>query len=200
MKVRFSILIFVMVLSGCATTSLKPSDAHKISKSEGILVASVTRGIMQRGMMTNNGVTAYITINPKGQSVNGKVLGSNAKGSFGIGSGIAVKDGKLNVENMKPGEYQISTWELYVPGGGGAYISLSPKQFDPIDFVIEQGKVNYIGNIHLESVYGENFVGVLVEQGAEMRCDNKSQTDISLFQKEFPGFGSWEIRNAPIKC
>ncbi len=201
MNIRYLLLLGLVFVSGCATNSLTPKNAHKVTKEEGVVFASVTRGIKQRGaLMTNDGVSASFFYRQAGQDAPGRAMNSDTSSLLGTGTDeVKIRHGKLNVANLKPGTYEIYKWLLFVPGGT-SYKTIEPKAFEPIQFEVKEGTASYLGHLHLETTYGENVFGIEIEAGAIPSCEDQSERDIKLFNTYYRAFNSWPVINAAIEC
>lgn len=193
------VLIASLLSVSCSTQGLKPGGGTAISSDSGVVVVSVTRGIKKGNFLTTK-TDIDSKFFYKGNGVDDVFISHNPK-LFGIGgeSDLEFTDGQLNVVDLKPGKYSINSWTLFVPIGTG-YKKLSPRQYDPIEFTVKKGKVTYIGNLHLETVYGRNAFGLEIEVGAEQKCFNSSERDIKRFKNKYPNLSKWTIIETPIDC
>ncbi len=199
----FSVLFFAGVLQSCATSNkeIEISKENVISSSNGVLMASVTKGMKNNNRHTK--VMFFIskedgskvaTLLSHEITVLGAMLGEKNELE---GSGNA--DGRINAFELIPGQYQLNSWSLFVPLGNG-YKYIDSVNFKPYKFSIEPGKVTYLGDLHLETIYGAGFLGIETEIGAKSGCSDHIDRDKNQFIKKYPGLSAWPIKKSIANC
>jgi len=184
--------------------------SETVSKNNGVLLASVTRGMKKGGffnkIFTTKDVYAWFYFNKVSSSKeNSKRMESNRYKFIGRDNELKQynDDGRVVAFELEPGEYEITSWTLYDTGHGPPphnYKYIKSKHFEPKKFIVKPGKVSYIGELHLEAVYGKNFLGISIVAGAKSSCTNESKRDISIFKEKYPTLNDWPIEFSVIDC
>lgn len=178
-------LVLGLLLGGCSTNpALKDAmlgEQSVVPDGKGAIMASVTK---------SDGEDAWFFYRMKGASEGLRLdaIGYSMLDDFGLGPDDYPedpKDGRLLLLKAEPGVYELYDWKLYVTSGGG-YSYFSPKEFKPLRFTVEEGKITYLGNLHLEALYGRNIVGMRVIAGAEAKNLDEREVDMLLLKSKHP--------------
>lgn len=185
MKNIFTIFM-ILIIGGCGgnTALIKPNDP--ISSDFGIILASVTQ---------NGHGDATFYYKKEGEDK------ENAMSAIGqVWSKIPddypnddTKVGRLLAFKAEPGKYYISDWLLYI----FMYPSektVRPKNFEPLKFSVESGKITYIGNLHIETTYGKNILGITIPSSGIPSIDNNEEIDLKLLSKKYKNFNTWPVK------
>ena len=222
MKNSVQVLIVCLVLislNACKEDYLKPdneldrTDAHAdtLKSGNGLLIASVTNGVREAVLAKPLNSSLFYIVKAddvdeynetrnniyKSPTVEYFTLDSDTYSSFGRKSQLEkyAVDGMLNVLELPYGEYALVNWTS----------SGRPKSFYPVDFytqyfTIKENAATYIGNLHIETLYGRNIFGMTIDGGAEPMCEDKSDRDFEFFQENYQRYSSLEISKQIVAC
>lgn len=214
-----SLLLVMLTLVSCKSDHLRPDSQlddteisnNTIKNGNGLLIASITNGV-RKGFLTDplNSSLFYIVKSDdveeykksqntlfKSITVEYSVLNSDTYSAFGRKSQLKEYgvDGKLNVIELPAGEYALVNWK-----------SVGPiKVFYPINFytqyfTISENEVTYIGNLHIETLYGKNIFGITIDSGAEPACEDMSDRDLEYFDDHYKRYSSLRISKQIVGC
>lgn len=172
--------VLILILSACAgpTASVKESYFLDSKSNNGLLVGS----IKYRGLLS-------------GYKVYFKGIKNNQSGYFEAGKGILLIpilpksdfrniNGKLQVTELPPGEYEISHW-----GVASGYAHLKPTQPFSIKFKIEPGKATYIGSF----VFTVTKKMGLTVTGVSVDFQEMYSEDVEVLRQKYPNLAETDI-------
>ena len=218
MKKPILILILVLsiaLLTSCNSNNIKPDEASDIENpNNGTLVASVSSSRKKGWTHSHRLIDAvFIIKNTKDleeigttdnekiihvSGYDGIVLSSHTANFTGLEKEID-KNGRLTVISLPAGEYAVINWNLHV-GTGGYTKDIEPKKFKHQIFTIKPNEVTYIGNLHIDTLYGKNIFGITVETGAKPSCSDASTRDIKLLKDNFDALSNSPLSKQIIEC
>ena len=184
MKKVFGFLCLVsalVLLNGCSTPDVDQSYRFGADTADGIVQGSVT----YTGSFSRYGVSFHQL--PDG--VTGRFdTGKSAVAPLPFPSKMDFDEKRLKgtvfAVKLPPGEYEIDRWSV----SGGASNVESTVPFS-IRFVVEKGKVVYIGNFHFIQVAR---LGPMVT-GATLTYRHEAERDTSMLKAKFPNLAAHPI-------
>lgn len=175
----------VLTMAGCASQLLKPDQLSKdqLTGNNGALVGSFSRN--------PNGPPYYSQTFMFRNVDTNKIYRIHSQQEFNIFSGKTPDEfktennsGSTFVFQLPAGKYILYNFSLYRPYGV-AYFYYSSKTDFAIPFVVQPNKVNYLGELKLEST-GKNFLGMSMPAGGIWIISNQIERDISLIKATMP--------------
>jgi len=181
MKIRniIVLVISVMLIQGCVgvNSGLKPKE--KIEPNNGVFVISASR--------KGAGVASVFI-----KSESGKLYVIESSGILSGNIEEGEVEGNAYAFQGKPGIYKLTTWQLYIYSGITETV-IGPKKIEPITFEVKPGQITYLGNYHIDTLYGKNILGIDIPAGAKITISDKEYRDLSIAKKEHPN-----IANMPV--
>ena len=193
-KIRIILIpIFLILISACAHTPLKNI------KSDFSLSKSSSKGVVFGSVSQSYGAAEFL------------LYMSNADGSWSVyknareqsaffgyeKSELGNMEGKLFAFEAPAGKYRLNTWAI--KRGVDVFIRpiVSPE---PVEFIIENGRTTYIGNIHMEFRMGENLFGMRMVFGGLPIIKDEFERDNKLFSEKYTALTSTPIdKDIPLK-
>lgn len=197
----------LLISCGSYSKLLKPSALPVEINNEGIVVLSATRSIKGKGLFARNGITSNFLFEKNDDK---KITGSfksrldlvyddELENDYLKDKPIILKNGVLNSIKLPAGQYTIYDWSLFIPEGINSY-HITPNIFEKIEFTVKANQVTYLGNLHLDTIYGKNFLNISIPAGAKFSCSNQAEKDLKLFKTHYAQFESWPISQADVDC
>ena len=192
-KLSTLILLFVILLTGCAASNIKKDYLLDEKKGMGLLVVSLVRsGEGNFGMFADiQGVN-----NKYKNSVPVTDLFASSDWDCPMFGEIPKKKpcGRLAVVEMPKGEYEFYAWH----GRQGTNFTIeSVKKFSK-KFNINAGKATYIGSIHFiisRKETGESILGIPVSKPTfDIEIRNMQDRDLSIFYKKHPNIANEKVQ------
>lgn len=207
----FTLFSLLILFSSCTNNLINPdgTDArgNLIDNNKGLLFASLTTESKKNLFSKNYDSGSYFHVihekdfdeydKPKFfSSIDTHTLSSHDYVLNGFKADIQnfSNKGRLNVIALEPGNYALVNWSLR-----SRNVTFTPKKFYHQKFTIEQNKVTYIGNLHIETLYG-SLLSITFPSGVNPNCSDNSEKDITLFQKDYVKFSSWPISKQIVSC
>lgn len=189
----------MLLLVGCVSSpqSIKPTD--RVDSQQGILLASVTiddaRAVMDGWYFyrpKNSNTRKNRPVEHRLDAASAIIM-SQASDDYPNNKS---KNGRLLAIPIKAGDYELTNWTLYISQAGG-YGYISPKKLPaPLPFTIQAGQITYLGNLHLNTITGKNFFGIVVPFGAYPVITNDEQVDLNLLKNKYPNLSNWPTHSA----
>jgi len=177
----------LVILVGCSRQfNIEPEAL--IEKSEGILMASITKSSMTPSTV------AHITY----EKIDGGGTLSVSTKSFDLIDDYEKvdKSGQLVVIESEPGDYQLTGWQLNASSG---YVNttITPKDTpEPLSFTIKPGVITYIGNLHVKTTkFSKNMLGHHMVTGASISITDEQEEDKKVLYDKYPNISEWPINN-----
>jgi hypothetical protein len=108
------------------------------------------------------------------------------------------RDGSLIALPLKPGDYELYNWGLYI-STGISFTDIQPAKTPvSLKFTVRPGEITYIGDLHIEPIMGKNFLGISVPAGGNPGISDNSAVDLQLLREKYPNLHDWPVRSAVI--
>lgn len=181
---RFLIVLMLASISlatGCASKSIQGDYSLDTAKDEGVVVVSVSHdswaGRKARGFFYLNGGSL---------SENGHMLVSLPDAFPGIPGGSDLKDGygKLYVLSLPAGRHSLRSWQI--EDLAGASRIRPEKEPVPLEFQVVAGKVQYLGNLHVNLRQGKDLFGRTIVGNGYPEIREQQGRDLAIFEKKYP--------------
>jgi len=181
MKIRnvFLLIVSVLLMQGCVGVNLGLKPKEKIEPNNGVFVISATRKGAGIASVTIEGEKGKLYVVKSLDILSGNIEEGEIEGNVYAFQG-------------KPGIYKLVHWQLYIYSGITETV-ISPKKLEPITFEVKPGKITYLGNYHIDTLYGKNILGIDIPAGAKITISDKEYRDLSIAKKEHPN-----IANMPV--
>lgn len=173
------------LLIGCASGPGARDTAFKLEPTQGLLYFAQTATL---GKATKD---SWFYIRKVGQSEQKRLAARGLLPTF-LSSfnddfpDLSGRDGRAQVMQLEPGEYELVSWTIYIQTMGG-YGYVSPKaELKPVPFRIESGTATYIGRLHIETLTGKNLLGLEIPASGRPECSDHSDEDIRLIRSKYP--------------
>lgn len=186
-------LLFIL-LTGCAVSNVDRDFSLENNPDQGVVIASVS---FDRAGSRNFQAMFYLDEGIPGAPVPARRLEALPEHvTIRIGSQFKDSYGQVLAISLPAGRHTISSWRLVRSAG---YI-LSPSQkMAPLEFHVEAGKVQYIGNLHLNLAEGKNMLGFRIVTDASPEIRDRQDRDLPIIKKKYPQFADrTEIRLLPL--
>jgi|GEM_PF-4203527 len=205
----------IFLVTSCNTSNLKPDNASTTDPNNGLLLASVTLGKKKESFMRKSYMHVTFMI-VQAKDVPGKEKKETKLISFdnteryfisSHGAGVFTQtnelkeygaEGRIQVEQLPPGEYAIIGWEIYLPGIPER--TINSNDFTPSYFTLKAGEITYIGNLHVDALYGKNLLGITIVGGGQSKCSDMSSRDIMIFNEKFQAIKHLPLSNQIVRC
>lgn len=202
---KLSIFCFCMFLLSCATSNHLKTGANTTNKpGDGIVLASVTRGLKDSKGVSTKAIIAKFHVSSDDKNFtleSGSIWGESYDQDK---NDLVLEEGQLNVLSLPPGDYYITGWSLFDAGragaGPGIGITVGSKNYVKRKFVVEENKVTYLGDLHLDVISYFTLIRIRVLEDGIPNCRNELNRDHKIFSKKFPAFKNWEVMNYFQKC
>lgn len=180
-----SVVACAIVAGGCASGGTANVDAGHRPGAGGVLVVSATASGPIPGTLWYQIVRAHaVTENVASIPVNDRAFGLDWEpGDSAVPNGGT---GRVAVIELSPGEYELRRW---VMGGGARGGSFSSRRPFGYRFLIEPGKVTYVGNVHVDLQRTADSDTMPYR----MAVHDERQRDLAIFRRKHPG-----LATAPI--
>lgn len=183
---RLIILMAALAITGCATNSLTPQAVTQsdLNENKGILVGSFSRDPAARQYYSQ-------TFRFKNVST-GEKYDITSQPTFNIFSGKTPDDfqtpqskGGIFIFALPPGKYTFYNFRLY-QSNGIYYQDWWSNEDYSIPFEVMADSVNYIGEIKLIPIMGNNFFGMKVHAGGYWEISDQKERDSKVILKKHP--------------
>lgn len=175
----------VALAGGCASTGTANVEAGYRPGAAGVLVISTTASGAIPGTLWYQIVRAHaVTQTVASIPVNDRAYGLDWEpGDSEVPNGGT---GRVAVIELTPGEYELRRW---VMGGGARGASFSSRRPFGYRFLIQAGKVTYVGNVHtdLQRTANSDIVPY------RMSVHDRRERDLAVLRRKHPG-----VAAAPI--
>lgn len=186
--------LLAILMTGCAVSNVDRNFSLGNNPDQGVVIASVS---FDRIGSRNFQAMFYLDEDIPGAPVPARRLEALAE-HMTIRMGSQFKDsyGQVLAISLPAGRHTISSWRLVRSAG----YTLSPSEkMVPLEFQVEAGKVQYIGNLHLNLAEGNNVLGLPVIADASPEIRDRQDRDLAIIRKKYPQFaGRTEIRLLPL--
>jgi hypothetical protein len=179
-------LLFIFLISGCATNSLTPKPVTKanLNESRGILVGSFSRDPERADYHSQ---TFFFKNASTGEryTIKSQTKFNLLKGRTTDDFETEDSEGGVFVFSLPAGKYIFYDFYLFLEAGQFSK-SWRPKEPFAIPFIVQPSKVNYVGEFKLSQHTGKNFFGMSVLAGGVWLVSDQNQRDISIFSEKYP--------------
>jgi hypothetical protein len=177
---------FFILLSGCSTNSALIKQGVEIDTNKGVILASVTHN--------GSGSGSYF-YKKEGDKEPNKMEAVSS--GFSGNSPDEYPDdldraGRLLAFEVDAGKYYLSDWSIFISFYGG-YKIISPKEPVAAEFMVEPGKITYLGNLHTETLYGKNIFGITIAGSGMSIIENREDIDLEKLNKKYPMLSGWPM-------
>lgn len=180
MKKILFILVATLLLSGCASTTVKQDYSLNESTDKGLLVTSIS---YQGGY---SGYAVYFK-NTKTNKLDYVEFGAGStlipippKGDFSHLN----RKGEVFATELPAGEYHIWRWRVQ-----SGYATLTPINPMKVEFKIEPGKATYLGNFDFIETSSLGFTIT----GVDVNYSDQSEVDLDILMKKLPNIKKEQI-------
>jgi hypothetical protein len=208
---RILSILTALLLAACAhRPSGEPTESLG-DKTKGVIAASTT---YTDGTRT---LDSWFYIRKKGESNKDNFIRLSAKPPASTGSGLLAltlstigthsigdfpdtpdHSGRVLAVQLEPGEYELYSWTIYVQAVNG-YGYISPKAPPtPLPFQVQAGVITYLGNLHGQTVMGQNVFGMDVPGGGIPSITDRLERDKPMLKAKFPMLQDWPITSANL--
>jgi len=193
-EVKIFVVFFMLLLSACNGNIFPIKKSAFVDQKSGVLLASVT---------TYGGNNATFYYKKAGLDKN-YYLAAKYENLLNPISHLMFSDdysddnsrwGKLVALKLDVGRYYLTDSELYAHEFQTGYIFKS-KNFKPLEFVVEAGKITYIGNLHIQAIQEKNSRGFLNVVSGVSSVSDRGNVDINILSQKYPNLSAWPIKNA----
>jgi hypothetical protein len=173
-----SLVSCAILAAGCASGGTANVDAAHRPTASGVLVVSATASGPMPGTLWYQIVRAHaVTQNVASIAVNDRAQGLDWEpGDPEVPNGGT---GRVAVIELAPGEYELRRWVMNGGARGGAFSSRRPFGYR---FVIEPGKVTYVGNVHVDLQRTANVDTVPYR----MSVNDQRERDLAIVRRKHP--------------
>ena len=169
--------------AGCATQTFEgPVDSLR-SSGTGLIVVSATHPSSARSSlhsifyMNAHGPGFAPLVDATQLSTTRHVLG------VPIGSDFPSEEGRVHILQVAAGRHSITHWAIQ---GNGGFIT--PRIRPPtLWFEVNEADVVYIGNLHMEYIYGTNVFGQRIIIGGVPEIRQRAEIDLAIAEKRAAG-------------
>lgn len=187
-KFIFFIVCVNLLLSGCVSTGEITRD-QEVKKEKGVILASISSSIKK----SPTNISFYFQKAGEKREIG---MFQEEPGSFSKPINDFPDDpnrrGRLLAFEVDPGNYNLTKWKIYAfTGAGHKYIE--PKEPKPLPFIVKPGEITYLGNLHVDIIYGENMFGFSIPAGGLSSIDNRADVDLQLLKDKYPNIRNWPI-------
>jgi hypothetical protein len=181
--IRNLFLLLTLLLAGCAASSVQRDFSLNSKPDQGVVIISVS--FDQSGSRNFQG-TFFMdqgseTLQPLGVQLRAlreypfARLGSEFEDSYGQVLALALPAGK----------HVINSWRLVRT----SLYEIGPRKAPaPLEFQVVAGKVQYLGNLHLNLRSGKNMFGISMIDDARPEVRDQRVRDITMIEKKYPQF------------
>ena len=182
---RLLLGLIVLMLEGCASQLLKPEQLGKgqLQGNNSVLVGSFSRNPKGPPYYSQTFMFRNVETN--------KIYRIQSQQEFNLFSGKTPDEfktennsGSTFVFQLPAGKYVLYNFSLYRPYGYFYFYHSSKTDF-AIPFVVQPNKVNYLGELKLESE-GKKFLGMSIPAGGIWIISNQIDRDIPLIKATMP--------------
>ncbi len=185
-----ALVLFLLVLSGCASNNIEKDYSLKKHPNDGLIVVSVTKD----GGPGSLGYDVNFYISDANGDPFAHLIAFGSTEPWTKEGGLPIR-GALTVLSAPEGTYKLSDWRIV-----GANVIIYPKYNpDPIEFVVKKGEITYIGNIHMHMITGKNIFGIYITGGGVPYIYDMYDRDIRLFVDKYPQFFSMPVLRRVLK-
>ena len=195
MKISIKLILpIVLLMLGCGS---KPYVKHHIPKTYRAKNIYVDRAF---DAQSKHGIVLFSLTQPYRLSnssvyfqslINRDVFYARAlsQGAWGLGaSDFFNVEGRIFAVEVKPGKYRFDRWLI-----SSGQASIHPRyELEEIEFRVEAGKINYIGEIYFHFEMGQNILGMSRVFGGYPEIKSAFERDYTLFTKRYP-----QLRDVP---
>lgn len=187
---RTLLISILLIFSGCASEIALINPNTEAEKSNGILLTSITSDDSHQLF------DAWFFYRPKGTKEEIRLDAFEGAGLLMKPSDFSRNEnrsGRLIATSLKPGEYELFNWTLYVNRLGG-YGYISPRNPPPPQtFNIQPGEITYLGNLHVSTIMKDGPFGFPMIFGGNPNFSDQSEKDFEILRKKFPNIVEWPI-------
>ena len=186
MNKTFLILyVFVIFLSGCATSNVSKSFTTQELNKDGVVIFSVTKTLSKKGEQSSRFAEVSLGYINKTTKKQGSVTTDSTYGLISSKSDFENIKGKLFVIKLESGRYEFNSWVIRTRGlGGDRYILLQDVKTTP--FEVKQNQVIYLGELNIDMIVQKNFFGTNLIFGGELNIKDSFDRDMKVLQKNYP--------------
>lgn len=180
---KFWILLFMALLSGCTTTGI--SESKSPSPDKGVVFASVlfSGSYSENSILIRKVGEADVIRMGLGEAM--ILVPVFPKSDFAdIGYDSMGKKGAVLAEELEPGNYEVFNWRVR-----GGYRKLVASKSFSIPFTVVKGQATYLGSYHF------THRGYMIDS-AKVDADNLLERDTAIFDRKFVGYKGLEKKNA----
>lgn len=117
---------------------------------------------------------------------------------FLTAGGTDIEEGRIHANSfalqLPAGRYEVFSTEF-----GSVAGTFRPVKVFSIPFLVEPGVATYLGRMIARPVFGENFIGVQVPEGAVFDVFDASDRDRPLIQTVYPEVQDMQWRSEPLE-
>jgi len=186
--------LLAILLTGCAVSNVDRDFSFENNPEQGIVIASVS---FDRAGSRNFQAMFYLDEGITGASVPSRRLEAlPERVTIRMGSQFKDSYGQVLAISLPAGRHVISSWRLVRSAG---YIVSPSGKMPPLEFQVEAGKVQYIGNLHLNLAEANNVFGFRIVADASPEIRDSQDRDLPIIRKKYPQFADrMEIRLLPL--
>lgn len=190
-------ILLAVLLSGCTSMQGLVKANEPVDKNKGVLLASVT------GDDNGSVLDSWYFYKKKGEEKYSR-LDALGVAEFGFlrqddYPNSKSRNGRLLAISLEAGDYELIGWKLYISQAGGyAYISAKTPP-PPIAFTISSGSITYLGNLHIDTLTGKNFLGFTIPVGANPNISDNQKEDMELLKVKYPNLSDWPVEINVVK-
>lgn len=179
------------LMLACTTTgNIEPAAVAARDPGKALLVLSVTHDWGPPsplfGAALGGGVRFHVELRGAGLEGGRTSLPSLTDTGMSMQTPFDKIWGRLYVRELAPGDYEFVSWRLEQNTGVG-WRSFTPKAPPPaLPVTLRAGTVTYIGNVHAETVWGRNLLGMPLLAGGQPELRNEAERDLALLYKDYP--------------
>lgn len=180
---KYSFLIFVFLLGGCAASSVQSDFSLNSKPDQGVVIVSVS--FDKEGSRNFQG-TFYMDRDSDSLLPAGVQLRALREyPMMRLGSEFKDSQGQVLALALPAGKHVINSWRLERT----PLYEISPKKMPPpLEFQVVAGTVQYIGNLHLNFEYGKNIIGFSTVVDVHPEVGDQHARDIPMIEKKYPQF------------
>jgi hypothetical protein len=162
-----------LALAGCSHDPVVPTRHWLEEKGRGVVVLSVSHDLVDPSE-----TGAYFFMDEKEIGLRG-MLGTPLRGHA---SDFKTRHGQVQILSLEPGMHTIERWQLKTT------INMrKPKILPaPLAFLVKEGEIVYIGNLHLRLQLESGFLNAVVIKAAVPVIQDHSVEDIEVAEQRAP--------------
>jgi|GEM_PF-6408637 len=186
----FLLIPLIILVSGCSMTKESIQSSKPVDKNLGIVLAAVTT--KKAKLVEDANYYLRETGTKEEQRIDAFEFSLFRRNDDYPED--KSRDGSLIALPLKPGEYELYNWGIYI-ANGVSFTEIHPvKPPVPLKFTIRPGEITYIGDLHIEPIMDKNFLGISTPRGGNPSISDNSAVDLQLLRIKYPNLQDWPVR------